>query len=531
MGACATKSESDDAACQAGAELCPCLSNGGCDDGLICATNLNRCVRLAGSTGGTTGDRRHRTAEPAAAHPEPGAAGTGGAGGKGDRRHGDRWHHDRNRRHGDRRRGRQRHRRRGDRRTPRGKSGTGGNGTGGSGTGGNGTGGSGTGGNASTSCGTLSPSANGNGEFTHYNFGQGTAKGELGDYQTACGYLGTESNQTDTVMNIANSSPAKNTYFAAIPGDGSFNTSGNCGACVQISNNGKTIIATIIDECPESSNPICQQNASGELDLSVDAFNQLGFANGNPSGTSWKVVPCPVTGNVVVRVKQANELYIENVILAVKSVSGPGGNASRTSYGSWHFNSNISGGAQLTLTDAASRTLTVTVSSTSVDQNQDTGKQFPNLQVGRGAGGGRPAASPHDLDVQLPVLVAPHSRIHIAMYISGPRADEMSPRSSTSVQPNDFRSAATCLLRLGVVAADEHGVVAAADRLGIDHHRRADRVERLDHLQVGERGLNLLGQAALLAGQHGGWHPLAVIELVRDVDEDLRRRPCRRRPA
>ena len=238
----------------------------------------------------------------------------------------------------------------------------------------------GTGGSASTSCGTLSPSANGNGEFTHYNFGQGTAKGELGDYQTACGYLGTESGPTDTVLNIANTSPAKNTYFAAIPGDGSFNTSGNCGACVQITNGGKTIIATIIDECPESSNPICSQNASGELDLSVDAFNQLGFANGNPTGTSWKVVPCPYAGNVIVRVKQANELYIEGVILPLKSVSGPGGNASRTSYGSWHFNSNISSGAQLTLTDSAGRTLMVTVSSSSVDQNQDTGKQFPKCQ-------------------------------------------------------------------------------------------------------------------------------------------------------
>ncbi len=238
----------------------------------------------------------------------------------------------------------------------------------------------GTGGSAATSCGTLSPSANGNGEFTHYYFGQGTAKGELGDYQTACGYLGTESGQVDTVLNIANTSPAKNTYFAAIPGDGSFNTSGNCGACVQITNSGKTIIATIIDECPESSNPICSQNASGELDLSVDAFNQLGFPTGNPSGTSWKVVPCPYAGNVIVRVKQVNELYIEGVILPIKSVSGPGGNASRTSYGSWHFNSNITGGAQLTLTDSAGRTLMVTVSSTSVDQNQDTGKQFPKCQ-------------------------------------------------------------------------------------------------------------------------------------------------------
>jgi hypothetical protein len=213
----------------------------------------------------------------------------------------------------------------------------------------------------------------------------GTQKGELGDYQTACGYLGTEgSGQVDTVLNISNSSPAKNTYFAAIPGTSGFNTSGNCGACVQISNAGHTIIATIIDECPyggDGNNTICQQNPTGELDLSIDAFNQLGFgSNGNPTGTSWKVVPCPIAGNVIVRVKQVNELYVEGVILAIKSVSGPGGSASRTSYGSWHFNSNINAGAQLTLTDVAGRTLSVTVASANVDTNQDTGKQFPTCQ-------------------------------------------------------------------------------------------------------------------------------------------------------
>jgi hypothetical protein len=384
-GSCGSKSESTDAACQAGAELCPCLANGVCNDGLTCATNLNECVHLAGSTGGTTGTggAASGTGGKGTGSSAPGTGGTstGGSGGKGTGGSGT----------GGTTTGTG-----GTGTHTGGTTGTGGTGTGGTttGTGGNGTGGThtggttgtggtstggttGTGGNASTSCGTLSPSASGNGEFTHYNFGQGTAKGELGDYQTACGYLGTESGQTDTVLNIANTSPAKNTYFAAIPGDGSFNTSGSCGSCVQISNNGKTVIATIIDECPEASNPICSNNKTGELDLSVDVFNALGFPTGNPTGTSWKVVPCPVTGNIVVRVKQSNELYIENVILAVKSVSGPGGNASRTSYGSWHFNSNISGGAQLMLTDAANRTLTVTVSSTNVDTNQDTGKQFP----------------------------------------------------------------------------------------------------------------------------------------------------------
>ncbi|HLK90356.1 MAG TPA: hypothetical protein VKZ18_10705 [Polyangia bacterium] len=383
-------SKSSDAPCTPGAEFCPCDSNGGCNSGLTCATNLNECVSLVSdgtggsASGGTTGEggsaEGGTTGSGGAKGGSTGSGGNvssggttgsggsaaGGATGTGGAKGGST----------------------GSGGTASGgATGTGGakggsTGSGGTGSGGSSTGGTtGSGGSGSTSCGTLGPSANGNGSFTHYNFGQGTAHGELGDYQTACGYLGTESGTTDTVMNIANTSPAKNTYFAAIPGDGSFNTSGNCGACVQITGaNGKTIIATIIDECPESSNPICQQNPNGELDLSVDAFNQLGYSTGNPSGTSWKVVPCPVTGNVVVRIKQANEVYIENVILPLKTVSGPGGNASRTSYGSWHFNSNVGSGASLTLTDSAGRMISVTLNSGSVDQNQDTGKQFPTCQ-------------------------------------------------------------------------------------------------------------------------------------------------------
>ncbi len=248
------------------------------------------------------------------------------------------------------------------------------------GTGGSTGGSPGTGGATSTTCSGVTLAANGSGEFTYYWFGQGTAKGELGDYQTACGYMGTESGMTDTVTNISNTSPAKNSYFVAIPGDSGFSTSKYCGACVQLTNGGTSVIATVIDECPESSNPICQKDPSGELDVSYSAFVALGYntsTDGNPQHTTWKMVPCPITGNVIVRVKQVNELYIENVILPIASVSGPGGNASRTSYGTWHFNSNITAGAQLTLTDFSGRTLTVTVSSTSADQNQDTGKQFP----------------------------------------------------------------------------------------------------------------------------------------------------------
>ena len=183
-----------------------------------------------------------------------------------------------------------------------GTTGTGGNGTGGTsatggatGTGGSATGGTpGTGGVTSTAC-TLT-NHSGNGSFTYYYFGQGTAKDGSG-YRTACGYYGTESGQVDTIQNIANTSPAKNTYFAAIPGQNGFDSKSHCGECVQITGqNGKQVIATIIDECPyggDGNNSACASNPSGHLDLSVDVFNQLGYPTGNPSRDQLEVRPLP----------------------------------------------------------------------------------------------------------------------------------------------------------------------------------------------------------------------------------------------
>ncbi len=364
-----------------GAEFCPCNASGGCDTGLTCAIDILQCVHIAGgmqtATGGTSGSGNSTGAGDttgagngtgtggvtnsggSAGSHVSGSGGVIGSGGSG-----------------------------GGRVTGGGGMTSSGGSAGGRATGVGGMsssgGGTGTGGVTATSCSNLTPAANGNGQFTYYYFGQGTYM-TGGKYQTACGYTGTESGQTDMVANIANSGMAKNSYFAAIPGTNGFNSKGSCGTCVQISNGGHTIIATIIDECPyggDGNNAPCQANPTGELDLSKSAFDALGFSTGNPSGTSWKAVPCPVTGNVVVRIKSGNqnEAYIENTILAIKSVSGPGGNASRQSYGAWHFNGNLGSGSQLTLTDAADRMIQVTLNSGSMNQDQDTGKQFPACQ-------------------------------------------------------------------------------------------------------------------------------------------------------
>ena len=449
VGACATKSESDDAACQAGAELCPCLSNGICDDGLTCATNLNKCVRLAGSTGGTTGTGGAASGAGGGTGgntPGTGGSSTGGAGGKGTG-------------------------------GGTGGSGTGGNGTGGaggkgtggsgtggaggkgtggSGTGGTGTGGTGTGGNAtggtpgtggvtSTTCSLTNHS--GNGSFTYYYFGQGTAKDGSG-YRTACGYYGTESGQVDTIQNISNTSPAKNTYFAAIPGQNGFDSKSHCGECVQITGqNGKSVIATIIDECPyggDGNNSACANNPSGHLDLSVDVFNQLGYSVETRPGPTGSSSPAPSPATSLRGSSPATRTSSSSKTRSWRSPASPGRAASPTAPGTSEAISapgsrSSSPTKQIASSPSSCRAPARARTKTPASSSRPACESRPDAE--RGA-----AATPcyrTTLMLSIPVLVAPHSRIHIAMYISGPRADERLPRSSTSVHPNDFRSATT----------------------------------------------------------------------------------------
>ena len=226
-----------------------------------------------------------------------------------------------------------------------------------------------------TSC-TLPWAANtGSGSFTWYYFGQGTFKDDLG-YRTACGYIGQEPSgeDSDTVANIA--TPG---YFAAVPGSGSFSTVDHCGACAQITNGSQSVIVTVVDECPVASNPACANNPNGHLDLSRPAFNALGFPTGDPTGTTWKYVACPVTGGIVARVKEGNpdQVYLENVVLPIAKVTANGGSATHLSYGAWQLPGNATVGETLTLTDASGRITNVQIASTSFSSNVSTGTQEP----------------------------------------------------------------------------------------------------------------------------------------------------------
>jgi expansin (peptidoglycan-binding protein) len=211
---------------------------------------------------------------------------------------------------------------------------------------------------------------NGNGSFTWYYFGQGTYRTGNG-YKTACGYAGTESSgggqsAVDTVSNVASTSLAKATYFAAIPGTSpsQFDTVADCGSCVEITGmNGNKIVATIVDECPTDSNPLC---TTGHLDLSTQAFDALGYSVGDPSGTTWKFVPCPVTGNIVAVQNAANQYYLQNSVYPITSVNGRG----PSNYG--YFN--VSPGN----VSIASSVVGQTIAANIPGGGGDTGAQFPS---------------------------------------------------------------------------------------------------------------------------------------------------------
>jgi hypothetical protein len=218
------------------------------------------------------------------------------------------------------------------------------------------------------------PERDGNGSFTWYHFAQGGTK-EGDGYRTACGYFGHGAaggdGKDNKVDNIAEPG-----YFAAVPSESKedFDTNEHCGACAEITNGDRRVVVTIVDACPESA---CKANRSGHLNLSVPAFEALQFDSGNPTNTSWRFVPCPVMGNVIVRIKpdSPKQVFIENTVLPLKSVQLEGERATRLDTGAWELASDAAG-KTLRLTDTNDRVIEVQAGS-AVGENQMTTQQFP----------------------------------------------------------------------------------------------------------------------------------------------------------
>jgi len=214
------------------------------------------------------------------------------------------------------------------------------------------------------------PSAT-NGGLTCYWFAQGTAIDEQtcpGGYKTYCGYCGSETGERpqggdqvwcpiyDVVSTVQNIST---THFAALPPGPLGDNGQNCGMCIEITYQGRSVVATVVDSCPS-----CLTDE--HVDLSLSAAEALGMTEqiGQvESGVTWRVVGCPVTGDIQVNFNgsQTRQVYFQNPAFPIASASSDGTPASLI-VGFWDFGKEMAG-QEVTLTDVMGHTVTATVPS------------------------------------------------------------------------------------------------------------------------------------------------------------------------
>ncbi len=232
-----------------------------------------------------------------------------------------------------------------------------------------------TGGSSSLCSWSQGPSAT-NGATTCYWFGQGTAKPNddyacKGNYKTYCGYCGTETGSKPAstgqnwcpINDIADAVPnISTTHFVAMPSN-PLGQGKNCGACVEVTYQGVSIIATVIDECPSCA-------SDQDLDLNLSAAKALGMnelMGKIDNGVHWRIVACPTTTPIMVNFNgnsastYLSQVYFENLEFPIASATS-GSNKATLNGGFWDFGKDMKG-QTVTLTDVMGHTVTGTVPS------------------------------------------------------------------------------------------------------------------------------------------------------------------------
>ncbi|TRX97847.1 hypothetical protein FHL15_001057 [Xylaria flabelliformis] len=80
-----------------------------------------------------------------------------------------------------------------------------------------------------------------------------------------------------------------------------WNSAAQCGACIEVTANGKSITAMIVDKCPECD--------AGHLDLFQNAFNVLSPSSTDPLSTSYTFVKCPISSPLILHNKSGTSAY------------------------------------------------------------------------------------------------------------------------------------------------------------------------------------------------------------------------------
>ncbi|KAI0427398.1 carbohydrate-binding module family 63 protein [Xylaria sp. FL1042] len=89
-------------------------------------------------------------------------------------------------------------------------------------------------------------------------------------------------------------------YGTAFSGS-AWDSAAHCGACLEVTANGKSITVMIVDECPE-----CEE---GHLDLFENAFDVLSPSSSDPLSTSYTFVDCPISSPLVLHNKSGTSAY------------------------------------------------------------------------------------------------------------------------------------------------------------------------------------------------------------------------------
>jgi len=74
-----------------------------------------------------------------------------------------------------------------------------------------------------------------------------------------------------------------------------------CGGCVEVDGPAGTVVVRITDQCPGC--------ASGDLDLSREAFAQIADISAGRVAITWREVPCDVSGPMQYRFKEGSSQY------------------------------------------------------------------------------------------------------------------------------------------------------------------------------------------------------------------------------
>ena len=92
--------------------------------------------------------------------------------------------------------------------------------------------------------------------------------------------------------------PIPGDFLVAALNDADYDTASACGACAEVTGPSGAVVVRIVDRCPGCG--------AGSIDLSQTAFSQVAELSAGRIDVTWKLVDCPVDGNLQIHFKDGS---------------------------------------------------------------------------------------------------------------------------------------------------------------------------------------------------------------------------------